>query len=70
VQRHRDDRFGAQGRDSEHRCDRLDGCGPVVGVHDRIEYFMTAVKRGNQGIGDLSARSGAVMVGHSAKRRR
>ena len=70
MQRHRNHRFGSQGRDAEQRCDRLDGRGPIVGVHDRVEHFMTAVERGGQGIGDLAARGGAVMVGHNAKRRR
>ncbi len=70
IERHRHHRFGAQARGAEQRCNRLDGRGPVVGIHDRIEHLMTAVKRGDQGIGDLAARGGAVVVGHGAKRRR
>jgi hypothetical protein len=33
----------------------------VVGIHDRIEHLMTAVKRGDRGIGDLAARSWSAM---------
>jgi hypothetical protein len=70
MQWHRDHRLGPRRSDAEQRCNRLDRRGPVVGVHDRIEHLMAAVKRGDQGIGDLATRGGAVMVGHSAERRR
>ena len=48
---------------SERR-DSLDRGGPVVGLHNRIKHLMTAVERGEQGIGDLAAGGGSVVISH------
>ena len=49
---------------AEARRNSLDRGGPVVGLHNRIKHLMTAVERGEQGIGDLAAGGGSVVISH------
>lgn len=70
MQRQRDHCLGPQGRDTQQRGNRFDGRRPVVGVHDCIKHFMSAVQRGDQRIGDLPARGRAVKVSHDVEHRR
>src|SRR6185312_12638527 len=68
-ERYAHDGFATQPRGAKQRRDRLDRGASVIGLDDHVEYLVPTVERLLQGIGDVAAGGGPIVVGHDDERR-
>lgn len=69
VERDRHHGLAALGRGVEQRRDGLDGGRPVTGFDDRVKHLVAAVERLLEGVGDLPAGGGVIVISHDDERR-